>query len=90
MRPPAVLKVSLANAYPRCYATRRISASGFYFGPFASRRAADTFASGFLDLFKIRRCQIKIRRDPSFPRLHVFGNENVPRAVFRRLHEGGL
>jgi len=67
LRPPTVLKVSLANAYPRCYATRRISANGFYFGPFASRRAADTFASGFLDLFKIRRCQIKIRRDPSFP-----------------------
>jgi excinuclease UvrABC nuclease subunit len=67
MRPPAVLKVSLTNAYPRCYATRRIGANGFYFGPFVSRRAADTFASGFLDLFKIRRCQIKIRRDPDFP-----------------------
>jgi excinuclease ABC subunit C len=67
LRPPAVLKVSLANAYPRCYATRRIGANGFYFGPFPSRRAADAFASGFLDLFKIRRCQIKIRRDPSFP-----------------------
>jgi excinuclease UvrABC nuclease subunit len=67
LRPPAVIKLSLANAYPRCYATRRLSANGFYFGPFASRRAADTFASGFLDLFKIRRCQIKIRRDPSFP-----------------------
>jgi excinuclease ABC subunit C len=67
LRPPAVLKVSLSNAYPRCYATRRISANGFYFGPFASRRAADTFASSFLDLFKIRRCQIKIRRDPTFP-----------------------
>jgi excinuclease ABC subunit C len=67
LRPPAVLKVSLANAYPRCYATRRISASGFYFGPFPSRRAADAFASGFLDLFKIRRCQIKIRRDPAYP-----------------------
>jgi excinuclease ABC subunit C len=67
LRPPVALKVSLTNAYPRCYATRRISASGFYFGPFESRRAADTFASSFLDLFKIRRCQIKIRRDPSFP-----------------------
>jgi excinuclease ABC subunit C len=67
LRPPAVLKVSLANAYPRCYATRRISANGFYFGPFASRRAADAFASGSLDLFKIRRCQIKIRRDPDYP-----------------------
>jgi len=67
LRPPAVLKVSLTNAYPRCYATRRISATGFYFGPFPSRRAADAFASGFLDLFKIRRCQIKIRRDPNYP-----------------------
>ena len=67
LRPPVVLKVSLMNEYPRCYATRRINTSGFYFGPFASRHAADTFASGFLDLFKIRRCQIKIRRDPSFP-----------------------
>jgi excinuclease ABC subunit C len=67
LRPPAVLKVSLKNAYPRCYATRRIGMNGLYFGPFASRRAADAFASGFLDLFKIRRCQIKIRRDPSYP-----------------------
>jgi excinuclease ABC subunit C len=67
LRTPAVLKVSLTNAYPRCYATRRIGMSGFYFGPFRSRRAADVFASGFLDLFKIRRCQIKIRRDPEFP-----------------------
>ena len=67
LRPPAVLKVSLANAYPRCYATRRISLNGFYFGPFVTRRAADAFASGFLDLFKIRRCQIKIRRDPTYP-----------------------
>jgi excinuclease ABC subunit C len=67
LRPPAVLKVSLANAYPRCYVTRRISANGFYYGPFASRRSAEMFASGFLDLFKIRRCQIKIRRDPTYP-----------------------
>ena len=67
LRPPAVLKLNLANAYPRCYATRRIGSNGFYFGPFASRREADGFASGFLDLFKIRRCQIKIRRDPEFP-----------------------
>ena len=68
LRPPAVLKVNLRNEYPRCYVTRRIRADGgFYFGPFSSRRAADAFAEGFLDLFKIRRCQIKIRRDPNFP-----------------------
>ena len=74
MRWPALLKVNLANAYPRCYVTRRIRtdesgrpAGGFYFGPFPSRRAADAFASEFLNLFKIRRCQIKIRRDPNYP-----------------------
>lgn len=75
LRPPALLKVNLANAYPRCYVTRRIRADessgapigGMYYGPFASRRAADAFAERFLDLFKIRRCRIKIRRDPSFP-----------------------
>ncbi len=68
LRPPALLKVNLRNEYPRCYVTRGLRADeAFYFGPFASRRAADAFAEGFLDLFKIRRCQIKIRRDPSYP-----------------------
>jgi excinuclease ABC subunit C len=68
LRPPAVLKVNLKNEYPRCYVTRRIRADGgFYFGPFSSRRAAEAFSEGFLDLFKIRRCQIKIRRDPAYP-----------------------
>jgi excinuclease ABC subunit C len=74
LRPPAVLKVSLRNAYPRCYVTRRIQvdpgglpAAGAYYGPFASRRSAEAFAERALDFFKVRRCQIKIRRDPSFP-----------------------
>ena len=74
MRPPAVLKVNLRNAYPRCYATRKITvdaagepSGGIYYGPFATRKSADAFAEGVLDLFKVRRCQIKIRRDPSFP-----------------------
>ena len=74
LRPPAVLKVSLRNAYPRCYVTRRVPvddsgapAAGAYYGPFASRRSAEAFAGSALDFFKVRRCQIKIRRDPSFP-----------------------
>jgi excinuclease ABC subunit C len=68
LRLPALLKVNLANEYPRCYVTRRIlSDAGFYFGPFASRKAAEAFANDFLDLFKLRRCLIKIRRDPNFP-----------------------
>ena len=74
LRPPAVLKVNLRNAYPRCYVTRKIQldqdggpAAGSYYGPFPSRRAAEAFAERALDFFKVRRCQIKIRRDPSFP-----------------------
>src|SRR5271168_2212482 len=68
LRPPAMLKVNLRNAYPRCYVTRRIRGDeGFYFGPFGSRRSAEDFSESFLDLFKTRRCQIKIRRDPAYP-----------------------
>jgi excinuclease ABC subunit C len=74
LRPAAILKVNLRNAYPRCYVTRRIPVDesgvptgGAYYGPFASRRSAQAFAERILDLFKVRRCQIKIRRDPTFP-----------------------
>jgi excinuclease ABC subunit C len=74
LRPHNVLKVNLRNAYPRCYATRRMPvdangepSGGVYYGPFASRKSAEGFAERVLDLFKVRRCQIKIRRDPSFP-----------------------
>jgi excinuclease ABC subunit C len=74
LRPSAVLKINVRNAYPRLFVTRRIvvneqgePASGAYYGPFASRRSAEAFAEKRLDFFKVRRCQIKIRRDPSFP-----------------------
>ncbi|PYT97059.1 MAG: hypothetical protein DMG38_21390 [Acidobacteria bacterium] len=74
LRPPVVLKVNRRNAYPRCHVTRKIyfdqdgtPAGGSYYGPFPSRRAAESFAERVLDFFKVRRCQIKIRRDPAFP-----------------------
>jgi excinuclease ABC subunit C len=74
LRPPTVLKVNLPNAYPRCYVTRKIQldaagrpAGGSYYGPFPSRRVAEEFAERVLDFFNVRRCQIKIRRDPTFP-----------------------
>jgi len=74
LRPAPVLKVNVRNAYPRCFVTRRIvvdeqgqPASGAYYGPFASRRSAEAFSEKMLDFFKVRRCQIKIRRDPAFP-----------------------
>jgi excinuclease ABC subunit C len=67
LRSPALIKFTSSNAYPRAFVTRRRTAGGAYFGPFASRRAADSFLESFLDLFHLRRCQIKILRDPSFP-----------------------
>jgi len=74
LRPAPVLKVNLRNAYPRCFLTRSIAVNeqgepsfGAYYGPFPSRRSAEAFANKMLDFFKVRRCQIKIRRDPSFP-----------------------
>ncbi len=73
-RPPAVLKVNLRHPYPRCFPTRRIAvdeqgqpSGGEYYGPFASRKSAEAFAERVLEFFKVRRCQIKIRRDPEFP-----------------------
>ena len=74
LRTPALLKVSLRNEYPRCYISRHIPMDdsgaptvGAYYGPFPSRKLAEAFAEKALDFFKVRRCQIKIRRDPAFP-----------------------
>ncbi len=68
LRPPVVVKLKLRSAYPRAYVTRRLLDDGaLYIGPFGSRRSADAFLSQSLNFFKIRRCQIRIRRDPTFP-----------------------
>lgn len=74
LRPAPILKVNLRNAYPRCFVTRRIivneqgvPTAGAYYGPFRSRKTAEAFAESTLDFFKVRRCQIKIQRDPSYP-----------------------
>jgi excinuclease ABC subunit C len=67
LRPPALVKLNVNAAYPRTFITRRVAGNAFYAGPFPSRRAAEAFLEPALDLFRIRRCQIKIRRDPAFP-----------------------
>jgi len=38
-----------------------------YYGPFASRTAAEKFASNVLDFFKMRRCVDDLYPDPTFP-----------------------
>ncbi len=68
LRPPPLLKVNLANPYPRCYVTRRLGPGpALYYGPFPTRAAAEKFAPQILDLFLVRRCVEAIHPDPSHP-----------------------
>jgi excinuclease UvrABC nuclease subunit len=43
------------------------SSRNIYYGPFASRVAAEKFASDALDFFKMRRCVDDLHPDPAFP-----------------------
>src|SRR5437879_12540876 len=64
---PAFVKINLANPYPRAYITRRLGAARLYLRPFSTRRATESFLESWLVLFRIRRWQIKIRRDSKCP-----------------------
>jgi excinuclease ABC subunit C len=69
LRPPAFLRMSLDNPYPRVYATAKISktAANALFGPFPSRAAAERYADEMLNLFLLRRCTEDLNPDPAFP-----------------------
>ncbi len=65
-----LVKLILDNPYPRATVTTRISGvkgNAQYFGPFATRVAAEKFANDALDLFKMRRCTFDLNPDPAFP-----------------------
>ncbi len=65
-----LVKLILDNPYPRATVTTRISGvkgKAQYFGPFATRVAAEKFANDALDLFKMRRCTFDLNPDPAFP-----------------------
>jgi excinuclease ABC subunit C len=65
-----LIKLILDNPYPRATVTTRISGvkgNAKYFGPFATRVAAEKFANDALDLFKMRRCTFDLNPDPQFP-----------------------
>ncbi|GAC1415958.1 MAG: hypothetical protein NVSMB62_04780 [Acidobacteriaceae bacterium] len=55
---PFFLRFTAQNAFPRVYATNRLSmrALATTFGPFPSRLAAERYCDAVLDLFKLRRC----------------------------------
>jgi len=94
LRPPAVLKVSLRNAYPRCYVTRAsLSMTPAHplprlLWPFSSRALPYGLPKNLRSsqpdqrlIFKVRRCQIKIRRILPSPGC-MYSNENVPAPCF--------
>ena len=65
-----LVKLILDNPYPRATVTTRIAGvkgNAQYFGPFATRTAAEKFANDALDLFKMRRCIDDLHPDPQFP-----------------------
>lgn len=69
LRPPALLRLSADNDYPRMYTTSRIvqRALDVTYGPFASRAAAERFLDDSLNLFLLRRCTDDLDPDPAFP-----------------------
>ena len=70
LRPAPLVKLHLDNEYPRASITTRLgrlSGKSLYYGPFASRTAAEKFANDSLDFFKMRRCVDDLHPDPAFP-----------------------
>ncbi len=65
-----LVKLHLENEFPRASITTRlgrISGKNIYYGPFASRVAAEKFMNDALDFFKMRRCVEELHPDPKFP-----------------------
>jgi excinuclease ABC subunit C len=70
LNPPALIRIHWENAYPRAYVTRKLGTlnkRSVYYGPFASRAAAEKLLNDSLDLFKSRRCTFELHPDPAFP-----------------------
>jgi hypothetical protein len=61
--------MTMDNAYPRVYATNRLSKKALAesFGPFPSRAAAERYCDAVLDLFQIRRCHEELEPYPEHP-----------------------
>src|SRR5439155_13761516 len=74
LRPPAFVKLMLENPFPRTVVTTRLG-RGLYYGPFASRAAAEHFEGELLDLFQIRRCEENLAPSPDHPGC-IYGEMN--------------
>ena len=65
-----LVKLHLENEFPRASITTRlgrIAGKNIYYGPFASRVAAEKFMNDALDFFRMRRCVEDLHPDPKFP-----------------------
>jgi len=70
-----LVKLHLENEFPRASITARLgrmlgkrtAGKNVYYGPFASRVAAEKFMNDALDFFKMRRCVDDLHPDPKFP-----------------------
>ena len=65
-----LVKLHLENEFPRASITTRlgrIDGKNLFYGPFASRLAAEKFMNDALDFFRMRRCVDDLHPDPKFP-----------------------
>jgi excinuclease ABC subunit C len=63
-----LVHLHMENRYPRASVTVKLGKNASeYYGPFASRVAAEKFANDSLDFFKMRRCVEELNPDPKFP-----------------------
>src|SRR6266481_2083543 len=70
LRPPAFVRLTLDNPFPRTLVTTRVTTRlghGLSYGPFASRAAAEHFQTELLDLFQVRRCEENLSPSPQHP-----------------------
>jgi excinuclease ABC subunit C len=74
LRPPSFVRLTLDNPFPRTMVTTRLG-RGLYYGPFASRAAAEHFQNGVLDLFQLRRCEENLAPAPEHPGC-IYGEMN--------------
>ena len=66
LRPPAFVRLTVDNPFPRTMITTRLG-RGLFYGPFASRAAAERFDGEMLDLFQIRRCEENLTPSAEHP-----------------------
>ncbi len=74
LSPPAFVRLTLDNPFPRTIVTTRLG-RGLFYGPFASRAGAERFEGGLLDLFQIRRCEENLAPSPAHPGC-IYGEMN--------------